>query len=126
MKAELNADELQAALAFVTKGVRGKQARERAKALLTFGVDDICIDFNDFSANCPAKVTKTGRYVVNPFIFRPFVDTYGTSSINPHSLRHTLVQLGETMCKSLPKSSKPGVRISDMNKCSRPFAVTVR
>jgi hypothetical protein len=77
MKAELNADGLQIAFATVSKGIRGKHLQERAKALLTFRADDVCVDFNDVSASCPAIVSKPGKYVLNPFIFRALLETYG-------------------------------------------------
>jgi hypothetical protein len=81
MNAELNARELLDAFAFVTKGLRGKLVRERAKALIIFGANGVTVQFNDVSANCPAEVFEIGKYALNPFIFRPFLETYGKSDI---------------------------------------------
>ena len=81
MKAHLDPSELEEALAFVTKGLRGKKLRERAKALLVFGEKDISVEFNDLSANCSAEVMEPGKYALNPFIFRPFLETFGKRRI---------------------------------------------
>lgn len=76
MKAELNSHELEEAFAFVTKGVRGNKVHERAKALLIFGDDGLCVEFNDLSANCPAQFLESGKYALNRFIFRPLLQTF--------------------------------------------------
>ena len=82
MEAELNADELQIAFATVSKSIRSKRLQERAKALLTFRGEDVCVDFNNLRVNCSAIVSRPGKYVLNPFIFRPLLETYGKSTIS--------------------------------------------
>jgi hypothetical protein len=79
--AELRADELERALAFVSKGVRGKRAQDRAKALLIFGQDGLTVQFNNLSANCEARISEICKYALNPFVLRPLLETYAKSEI---------------------------------------------
>lgn len=81
MKAELESHELVKVFAFVCKGARGKEVRERAKALLVFGNDGLCVEFNDLSVTCPAQVSETGKYALNPFVFSPMIETFGKTKI---------------------------------------------
>ena|SRR3989338_7536434 len=81
MKAELNARELEEVLAFVSKGVRGKKTQERAKALMVFGKDEVEVSFNDVGRVCAARVLESGTYALNPFIFKPMIETFGKSNI---------------------------------------------
>ena len=81
MKADFNPQELEKAFAFVCKGLRPKKARDSAKAPLVLRDNDIGVEFNGLSTNCVADVSETGRYAVNPFIFRPFLETFGKNKI---------------------------------------------
>ena len=83
MRADFKAHELEKAFALVCKALRRKkaQAQDRAKALMVLGDKGICVKFNRLIANCPAEVSEGGKYAVNPFIFRPFLETFGKTKI---------------------------------------------
>src|SRR6266536_1219685 len=81
MKAEFISTDLGNVFDFIAKGVRGKKARDKARALLVFDDDGISVQCNELSANCEAQVSESGKYSLNPFIFKPFLETYGKSRV---------------------------------------------